>query len=220
MPNSEFIGLMAGAVLTILILSYLLGDNPLYRLGVHLFVGALVGYSFGILLRDVFYETVLTQLLSDPVSIVAPLVLGILLLIKGLPRHAYIGNFSVAYLVGVGSAVALSGAVLGTIVPQVGATGRALSPASQASLRMGILDSLLIIAGTVCTLMSFTFTAQKQQGLAGVWAWIVRLVAWFGRLFLVVAFGTAFAGAMISALSILIGRIHDLYLLVVVFLGM
>jgi len=189
---------------------------------VHLFVGALVGYSFGILLRDVLYEMVLLQLLTNPPAVVVPLVLGILLLIKGLPRHAYIGNFSVAYLVGIGSAVALSGALLGTIVPQIGATGRALSPASQASFRLGILDSVLIIGGTVFTLMAFTFTAQKRQGLAGVWAQIVRVAARIGRLFLVFAFGIAFAGAVTATLSILIGRMQyliDLYFRVVGFLG-
>ena len=119
--TTETAGLVAGAVLTLLIFSYLLGDNPLYRLAVHLFVGALVGYSFGIVFRDVLLDMVFAQLLDDPSVVVVPLVLGILLLIKGLPRHAYIGNSSVAYLVGVGSAVALSGALLGTIVPQVGA---------------------------------------------------------------------------------------------------
>ena len=44
-------GLVVGAVLTLLIFSYLLGDNPLYRLTLHIFVGALVGYSLGIVLR-------------------------------------------------------------------------------------------------------------------------------------------------------------------------
>jgi hypothetical protein len=206
----EITGLALGAVLTLLIFSYLLGDNPLYRLALHLFVGALVGYSVGIVLRDVLVSMVLVQLLTNPLGVVVPLVLGILLLFKGFPRQAYMGNFSVAYLVGVGAAVALSGALLGTLVPQIGATGRALSLASVASFRAGLLDGLLIVVGTVCTLMVFAFTAQKQRGLAGVWAQIVRLAAGVGRVFLVVAFGVAFAGAVTASLSIFIGRIEYL----------
>jgi len=128
----EIAGLVAGAVLTLLIFSYLLGDNPLYRLALHLFVGALLGYSFGIVLRDVLRNIVLAQLSTDPLAVMVPLVLGILLLFKGFPKQAYVGNLSVAYLVGVGTAVALSGALLGTLVPQVGATGRALSLTSRA----------------------------------------------------------------------------------------
>lgn len=206
----EAAGLVVGAILTLLVFSYLLGDNPLYRLALHLFVGALVGYSLGIVLRDVLLGMVLAQLLTNPLAVVVPLVLGILLLFKGFPRQAYAGNFSVAYLVGVGTAVALSGALLGTLVPQIGATGRALSPASLASSRGGLLDGLLIVVGTTCTLMASAFAARKRQGLAGAWAQIVRLAAGIGRIFIIFALGVAFAGALTASLSIFIGRIQYL----------
>ena len=220
----ESIGLMLGAALTLLIFSYLLGDNPLYRLALHLFVGALVGYSFGIVLRDVFLSRVLAQLVEREYIVVVPVILGILLLFKGFPRQAYVGNFSVAFLVGVGTAVALSGALLGALVPQIGATGRALSPASLASFPLGLLDGSLIVMGTVCTLMafSFTFTARKRQGLAGAWARLVGVMTRVGRVFLIFAFGVAFAGALTASLSIFIGRIQyliDVYFRVVGFLG-
>jgi hypothetical protein len=198
---------IVGVALTFLILSYLLWDNPLYRLALHLFVGALIGYSFGIVLRDVLYDMMLTKLPGDPLLVI-PLVLGILLFFKGFPRQAYIGNFSIAYLIGVGTAVALSGALLGAIVPQVEATGRALSSASQASFRLGLLDGLMIVIGTVCTLMAFTFTASKRSGLAGVWTRLVRAMGWVGRIFLIFAFGVAFAGALTASLSIFIGRVQ------------
>ncbi|HEY67043.1 MAG: hypothetical protein DRI79_02060 [Chloroflexi bacterium] len=218
----EIVGLILGAGLTLLIFSYLLGDNPLYRLALHLFIGALVGYSFGIVLRDVLIGMLLTRWLTEPVAVVVPLVLGLLLLFKGFPRHAYVGNFSIAYLVGVGTAVALSGALLGTLVPQVGATGRALSLESFVSFRLGPLDGLLILVGTVCTLMAFNFTARKRRGLAGVWARLVGVTAWVGRVFLIFAFGVAFAGALTAALSIFVGRIQyliDVYFRVAGFLG-
>lgn len=206
----ESAGLVVGAVLTLLIFSYLLGDNPLYRLALHLFIGALVGYSLGIVLRDVLLGTVLAQLLTNPLAVMFPLVLGILLLFKGFPRQAYVGNFSVAYLVGVGTAVALSGALVGTLVPQIGATGRALSPASLQSSRTGLLDGLLIIVGTTCTLLGFAFTAQRERGVGGVWARVTKLAARVGRVFTIFAFGVAFAGALTASLSIFIGRIQYL----------
>ena len=222
----EFVGALVGSALTLLVFTYLLGDNPLYRLAIHLFVGALVGYSFGIVLRDVLIGMVLAQLLTNPVAVLLPLVLGILLLFKGFPKHAYVGNFAVAFLIGVGAAVALSGALLGTLVPQVGATGQALSPASRASSPMGLLDGLLILVGTVCTLMAFSFTpaagslkdqpeqpagtqARRIDGL-GLWAQLVRLVAGVGRIFLTFALGVALAAGLTASLSIFIGRIQYL----------
>ena len=205
----EIAGPLLGAALTLLIFSFLLGDNPLYRVALHLFVGALVGYTFGIVLRDVFLGMVMREF-STNLGMLVPLVLGVLLLFKGFPKHAYVGNLSVAFLVGVGTAVALSGALLGTLAPQIGATGRALSPGSLASFRLGLLDGLMIVVGTVCTLMVSTFTAQGRQGAAGAWARVAGGAAKVGRVFLVVALAIAFAGALTASLSIFIGRFQYL----------
>jgi hypothetical protein len=134
--------------------------------------------------------------------------LGILLLFKGFPKQAYVGNLSMAYLIGVGTAVALGGALLGTLAPQVEATGRALSPVSLENSRFGLIDGLMVVVGTVSTLLSFTFVRPKgQQGQEG-WTQILGGVAWVGRVFLISAFGVAFAGALTASLSILIGRMR------------
>lgn len=209
----DLVGLVSGAILTFFILTYLFGDNPLYRLGLHLFIGGLVGYSLGIALRQVIIPKVWEPLLraEDPTAIgflIVPVVLSILLLIKGFPKHAYIGNLSTAYLLGVGTAVALGGALLGTIIPQVNATGLAVSPNVFQSYPLGIADGLMIIIGTICTLMAFNFTAQRREGLAGVWSTLVKIAAWIGRLFLIAAFGAAFAGTLTASLTIFIGRIQ------------
>jgi len=207
---SEVVGLAIGAALTFFILSYLAGDNPLYKLALYLFIGALVGYSFGIVLREVLVGMALSRLLSRPSSAAAPIILGILLLFKGFPKQAYLGNLSVAYLIGVGTAVALGGALLGTLAPQVAAAGRALSPISLSNFRFGLVDGLMVVVGTVSTLMSFTFFRAKDQKGGGAWGRILSGVAWVGRVFLVSAFGVAFAGALTASLSVLIGRMQYL----------
>jgi hypothetical protein len=73
---------------------------------------------------------------------------------------------------------------------------------------MGPLDGLLVIAGTVLTLLTFTFSAQKsqQQELPGARERIAKLFRATGQVFLLFAFGAAFAGALTAALSALIGR--------------
>ena len=205
----EVIGLLLGATLTLFVLSYLLGDNPLYRFAVNLFVGTLVGYSFGTVLREVLLGMALPRLLASPTGAVVPLVLGILLLFKGFPDQAYIGNFSIAYLVGVGTAVAVGGALVGTLAPQVGATARALSPASLGSFRFGLLDGLMVVVGTVCTLLAFTYTRLVERRTGGVWRRALDGVGEVGRLLLTVVFGLAFAGAVTTSLSIFIGRVQS-----------
>jgi hypothetical protein len=210
LPNLDLIGSVIGAVLTLLVFSYFLGDNPLYRLALHLFVGALVGYSFSIVLRDVVYGLVLTQLQQNKL-IVLPLAFGLLLLFKYFPRRAYIGNFPMAYLVGVGAAVAVGGALLGTLVPQIEATGRAAALDSWGLYPWWGGGPALIFVGTVFTLLAFTFTARGEQGLAGLWSRVIRASGWIGRFFLVVTFGLAFAGAVTASLSIFIGRVQDVF---------
>ena len=41
----SFLSSLTGFIFTVLILSYLLGDNPLFRVGIHLFIGISVGYA-------------------------------------------------------------------------------------------------------------------------------------------------------------------------------
>ena len=39
------IGLLISLALTVMVLSYILGDNPLFKIAEHIFVGASVGYA-------------------------------------------------------------------------------------------------------------------------------------------------------------------------------
>lgn len=207
----ETIGIPLGAGLTFLILTYLvLDDSPLYKLALHVFVGALAGYSFGIVVREI--ALTLLKLPSEPLLLI-PLAMGLWLFgFKGVPRLAYVGNFALAYLVGVGTAVALGGALLGALVPQVEATARAL--------RSGpLVDGLLIVVGTVCTLMVFNFAVPKPGGRTSIWFRVVKWLGGVGRWFLIFAFGVAFAGALTASLSILIGRVQYIIDLLTSLLG-
>lgn len=199
-------GSIVGTLLGIFVLSYLIGDNPLYRLALHIFLGTVLGYAVGIMVRDVLLGMALPGLLTSPTTMVIPLGLGLLLLLKGLPRQAFVGNTSMAYLVGVGTAVALAGALLGTLVPQTRATARALSRASLTSRTLGLIDGLMIIVGTICTLLAFTFTTSERSQGDLDWQRVVRGAARVGRLFLLVAFGVAFAGVLTASLSVFVGR--------------
>ncbi len=209
---TEAIGAAIGAGLTLLIFSYMLGDNPLYRLALHIFLGILIGYSFGVVVRDILFIRLLEPLAERKWEFFVPLLLAIVLMTKGVRRQAYIGNMATGLLIGVGTAVALSGALLGTLIPQVAATGRAMAVGgadlSQLDGWLLVGRGALVVLGTVCALMAFYFTAHKQRGLAGLWSRLVALAGGAGRLFLTSAFAAAFAGALTSALSLLAERLY------------
>ena len=50
----ETIGPIIAAVLTLLVFSYIFGDNVLFKLAAHIFVGVAVGYAIIVVVYEVF----------------------------------------------------------------------------------------------------------------------------------------------------------------------
>ncbi len=204
----DLIGLIVGTLLTLLVLSYILGDNPLYRLALHLLVGATVGYGVAVTTVTVF-RTILPALQSDSpdrARVLIPLILGILLLFKGFPRWSAWGNFSTALLVGVGAAVAVGGALVGTIIPQTAAVGSLSGWLREGSA--GLINGLIVMTGTICALLAFAFAAPRQPTLRRIWNGSVGVLGQVGRLFLLAAFGAAFGMALTASLTVMVGRVY------------
>lgn len=217
----QAIGIALGFVFTLMIYSYLLGDNPLYRLAIHILIGIGLGYAAVVATYTVIIpqliDPVVTALSGTPGSFAEqglPLLtlLALLLLLK-LSRHtAPLGNVTMGFVFGVGSAVAVGGAVLGTLLPQIAATAIPFSPdaapavvAVQGSW-LNVLAGLLIMGGTITTLFYFHFGARSvSEGVVERPAWI-RAGSQIGQIFLMVAFGSLFAGTIVASLSLLTER--------------
>lgn len=205
---NDLIGIWLAALLTIIVYTYLLGDNFLYRLAEHLFVGSAAGYAVVVAYHSVLRPKLFARLGMGGLVYLLPLILGLLLLTKGRLRLAWMGNIPLAFLFGVGAAVAVGGAFLGTIQPQVYYTMVSLNPADYAQYGWEyVIDGLIIFIGTVGTLFYFHFSAGKdgksRPGFVGFWA---RL----GRWVIIIAFGAIFASAAMARLSVLIGRVQFL----------
>ena len=73
-------------VLTLMGFSFVLGDNPLYRLAEHLFVGTAAGYAVVVAYHSILRPRLFLPLADDYVAnwhLFIPLLLGLLLLGKG-----------------------------------------------------------------------------------------------------------------------------------------
>jgi hypothetical protein len=213
----EIVGLVIGATLTLLIFSYLLGDNVLYRWALALLVGSAAGYAMGVAIQFVLREWIEPALGGADLAVsyvyAIPLILGCLLLLKGFPptkflgKIAVIGNIPLGYLVGVGAGVAIAGALTGTLLPQVLATGGDITLNTDV---FGFVRAVTVAVGTVLALLSFSRRPQAVEGpeeAQSAWRlWLKRA----GRLFIVAALGAAFAGALTSALTALVMRLWQL----------
>lgn len=208
--SADLIGVWIGALLTLLVFSYLLGDTPLFRLAQAIFVGVTVGYATVVAIYLVLIPYLIKPLVSNPVNewpLFVPLILGVLLLLKLRTAWAPLGNIPVAFLFGAGGALAIGGALSGALLPQMGATIVSLTPYQNADT---FINNLLLAVGTIGALLSFRFMTGAQRPAARALDVIGRGWSYIGRWFVLIAFGAIFAGTAVSRVSILVSRIYYL----------
>lgn len=214
---TDLAGAALGFFLTVAILSYLIGDNPLFRVAVNLLIGVSAGYLAAVAWNSVIWPEFLGRLVSlsgwlDP-AVLFLLLMTVLLIGRSTPRLSILGGVPTAFLVGVGAAVVVGGALTGTLVPQLAASAASLSPFRASGGQAPAfdpwtsLDRLIILVGAVSALAYFHFGARRRAGQPPERPAWVRPWAWIGELFLSVTFGVLYAGALAATLTALIERV-------------
>ncbi len=206
--NSDFIGVTVGAILTLLVLSYLLGDTPLFRIAQAIFVGVAVGYAAVLAINVVLIDQLAWPLLDDAANqwhLIIPLVLGLLLFAKLRATWAPLGNLPIAFLFGIGGALAIGGALQGALVPQIAALMVSLSPTQGMDV---VANNALMVFGAVGAFLSFRFIQSPQRVSMRAVDTLARGWGYIGRWFILIAFGAIFAQTAVSRVSILIGRVY------------
>jgi hypothetical protein len=200
------IGGLIAVVLTLLVFSRLIGDNPAFRAVQYLFVGVSLGYAFVVIYHQVLRPHTLALLreLNDPAALwlrIVPWLLGLLLLARLTRRQtiSWLANIPLALLFGVGTALAVGGALVGTLVPQLLDTARPVGGDP-----VQAVGAVLLVLGVVLTLCYFYFTVPRDTAGGRV----VAFGALVGRWLLMVAFGFFLAGALLTYLTALNARLE------------
>jgi hypothetical protein len=196
---TEFGGAIVGFLLTLFVFSFVLRDNPLYRLAVHLLVGVSAGYAIVITVQEILLPVIETIAREPgrPAGLVwiVPLLLAILLLLKAIPRISWVGNSSLAILIGVGAAVGLVGAIVGTLLPQV--------TARYESGLLGLFVALL----SILALAYFHFSRRaSDEGRASFPRWF-EYVRSSGRVVITITLAGLFTGVLSTSLVLLTERV-------------
>ena len=208
------IGLIVGAVLTVLVLTYIIGDSVLFRLAVYILIGAGAAYASVVVLFDVLWQNTTVALAQAAagdrgplIVVVIALVLGIMVWFKASPRLAWIGNIPMGYLIGVGAATVLGGAILGTLGPQIVAAGApATSPSGG---QPDVIMTFVVALGTIITLLSFGYYRVGRNSP-------MQMINVAGRrFFLMIALGAVFALVFMASVTLLLDRLYALYALFV-----
>ncbi|NIM96157.1 MAG: hypothetical protein GTO18_20865 [Anaerolineales bacterium] len=226
----DLIGTLLAMALTVMVLSYIFGDNPLFRLAMYIFIGVAAGYAGSIAWYSILKPNLLDPILSagfqglisgelfadgQGVMIIGAWILIVMLLLKVSPSTARWGILPMILMVAVGAGVVVGGSISGTLIPQARLAMASLNP-SVISVQTGetglerVLNIFIILVGTICTLLYFRFAASQSPTGRGERSSYMSVVATLGRIFIAITFGTMFAGALASTLFVLTERMSFL----------
>jgi len=205
-----------GFLLTLFIFSYIFGDNLFFRIAVYLFIGAAAGYALVLVVYQVIIPRLVTPIVfgtnAEMLMVMTPAVLSLLLLTRFSPRLSRLGNLPMAVLTGVGAAVAVGGALVGTTVPQVAALWNVFEPQvlsnslAAGNTRPGVAAGLLLLIGSITSLAYFHFTINGKRSDGKRPAWL-EAVAGIGQVFIGITLGAVFAAVLLSSLTALAERL-------------
>lgn len=190
------LGTWIAAFLTLCIFSFLYKDNPFYKLAEHIYVGVSAGfwllyiYEFDVkpMLWDRFWvETGLARYI-----LVIPGLLGLIMLTRWIPRIAWVSRYAIAFTVGIGAGLGITGSIHGFIIPQMKAT----------LLPLTSLNNIILVVGVTTTILYFFFSKEHRGVLGGA--------ARVGIIFVMISFGASFGYTVMARISLLIGRIYFL----------
>jgi hypothetical protein len=216
---ADALGGALGFGFSVAILSYLIGDNPLYRLALHVFIGAAVGYTALIVVHQVLIPRLVEPLTSGRTDVMlfalGPLILFLFLALKLSPALSDYGNVGIAVMLGVGTAIAIAGALSGTLLPQIEAAQVSLTPIASANS----INNAVILIGTLSTLLYFQFWVRARPKDGGERVLPMRIVAGVGRAFIALTLGATYAGMILSGIALFSERLIFLWDYISQFLG-
>ncbi|MCD4797091.1 MAG: hypothetical protein K8R49_07990 [Candidatus Cloacimonetes bacterium] len=196
------LGIWLGALFTFAIFSFLYKDNPFYKVAEQIFVGLSAGYWF---VYTIFF--ILIPNLFDPISQdiganwikLFPAALGIMMLMRLIPKTEWVSRFPIALIIGTTSGIFFLRYLKSDVINQLTAT--MINPFA-GSDPVTIIGQLMLVIGTITGVIYFYFS-KKHEGAFGVTAKI-------GIYFLMISFGAAFGYTAMARISLLIGRLQFL----------
>lgn len=210
----DLVGFFLSFMFTLLVFTYIVGDNSLFRLTINIFIGVAAGYAGSVAFYSVIWPRLVLPMMEgnrdEKMLAIIPLFLSGLLLTKISPRLSRWGNLPMAYLVGAGAAAAIGGAVLGTLFPQVSASVNLFDRQAMAATGGSLLNSALILLGVISTLAFFHFGARARSAQAAERQRWIESLGQMGQIFVAITLGVLFAGIYAAALAALIERLASL----------
>ncbi len=219
--TSRTLGVWLAAILTLCIMSFLIGDNPFYKTAEALVVGASAGYYVALN----FYTGIVDKLLINVFPglvrswttpglsfeqefhwiYIVPAVLSIMLLCRLLPSGGWIARWPLAFIIGATAGFRLTSYIESDFLEQIKGTITSLWVVDTGNQFMfwPSLGAIVILISVLCCLVYFFFS-MEHKGFVGKTA---RL----GIFVLMVTFGAAFGLTVMGRITLLSDRFMFLF---------
>ena len=226
MINFDLIAGVLGLLLTVMVFSYLAGDNIFFRLAMHLLIGVGAGYAAALLIQMVLIPHLVQPLLSGSGNAfylsLAVCLFILLLLTAFLGRFNHLARLPLAFLIGLIAAVSIFGLARGSLAPQILAIINRFSPELLYSNNqpdwMALLKAAAMLLGVISVLLYFDHRISHTRDKANL-APFSENASGVGQIFIGISFGAIFAGVFATALLALIGRMAWIQTLVMGWFG-
>ncbi len=204
--------LWVAAFLTLGIISFLYRDNVWYKICEAVFVGISAGYWFVTYFWDNIYGKFWIGVFppgggartDDWYMLLFGGVLGILMLLRLVPKIGWISRWPLAFIVGATAGLYLITYFASNVMVQLQDTVRPLFGAAGETVSMyDAIGNIVVAVGTFSGLIYFFFS-KEHKGAFGATAKV-------GIFFLMITFGASFGYTVMSRMSLLIGRIDFLF---------
>ena len=191
-------GAWASVILTLMVYSYVLyKETPAFRFAEHTYIAASLAISvivsYGTLEKNAFIP-----LSKGDASYVIPIILGLLLYTLPFREVRWISRYPLAFVVGVGTGLAMRGAVHAQMVAQVLA---AITPPAKPQ-PIDWFNFLFSLIAFVTSTSYFIFTKEHTGFL--------KIPTKFGRYMIMLALGSYFGNTILFRMAMLSGRVEEM----------
>jgi hypothetical protein len=220
------IGIWIAAIFTLSIFSFLYRDNPFYRVAEAVVVGVSAGYWMVVGFWDVIIPNLLGKLMPEFVkanflpglnatgvewAYLVPLVFGIMLVWRLMPKGGWISLWPLAFIVGTTAGLRMVGYIEGDFLSQVSSSVIPVinpieAPGGGTDVMATIwasLKNVLLLAGILACLTYFFFSVEHKGGVGK----IARVGIWY----LMITFGAAFGFTVMGRIALLAARLEFLF---------
>jgi hypothetical protein len=209
--------LWIGALLTLMIFSFLYKDNPFYKFAEHLFVGVSAAYWMVIGIWSTLMPNLVGRIAPSSLEgiinmpenarpqyhFIVPAIFGLLMLTRLVERISWFSRWAMAFVIGFAAGTNFTRYLQSDFVGQIYNTMLPLVVMNGGKVAIGgTVSAIILIVGVISALIYFFFS-KEHTGSFGAAS---RLGIWF----LMVAFGAAFGYTVMARISLLTGRMQYL----------